>query len=524
MPLKLPTWWPLHRSHEAKLKGKIFPRLFIQQPNGMNRSIPLRFIPNDQYISTIGKLLESHEPATAVTYTIGQEYVRAQYPMHNPTNSQISRFQKEVVPILGMCYEYRHLSDSLGCWIENKWVDLIHPLFQELDISHHFFVITDDEAENWIAKLYTWAESTSPDCSNCKHIYHILKIFLEDLMEGLQVPEHSPPNYVGLIRLAMELGLLEAILLSTHKSFQTGKTVVIQLLNHKFWYPIFTRFFPTRYANINLWGYRGSEQLFPIPGTPLWLQRDWNDLWRALRNQDNERPFKNDYLALIQYIQRTYHSTVFTVLARHFRNENAFFSGLEGFTQSAITKAPYDADTEWFVRRLKKKCFVKVNRPHGGDKATADLIGLVAFAHALLEVERVITETITRFLEKSRTVPTLIQCQTMNIAMVISKILWRPAQRHVFALVKAEDKPDGWIDDPRGGRSTIVEIGPRVNDDGPGSMNVPQANSIGDILVQEQCGRCRRFITIVSWLQSIPPNDMPAKCPCQIFVSNNGND
>ena len=438
-----------------------------------------------------------------------------------------------VVPFMRTCYEYSSLCHVLSSLIEDGSVSLTHPLFQNYEKSNCFFVVSEDDAKNWLTKLQKSAANARPGCDNSKHIYNLMKIFLEDLMFGFREPKNSPVRFSELIRLGLELILIQGLLFLAHENFEVGQAAVVQLLNHKIWQPVFRKFFSSKYAIIELRGYQ-SVNLFPIPGTPLWTQEGWDALWKVFRDDENKRRFRNDYRALVEYHEHIYDAGLFDVLDNHFSNERAFFRELQGFKKSALKKAPNSAETEWFIRRLKKKCLVKTNKPHSGDRDTADLVGLVAFAHALLEVERIIQETVAKFYRRSREngVPeSMDQKSSVDIPMAISGVFWRPVRRHVLGLIRAEEG------NVSGNTSTTARIGSkRKSSKNPAFSpkdHIPsqhdregQSSSADDefrrMIEREPCGKCRKLINVMSWLQHIPePDEVETMCICEIFLPEN---
>ncbi|KAF8430541.1 hypothetical protein BGX38DRAFT_1232067 [Terfezia claveryi] len=271
--------------------------------------------------------------------------------------------------------------------------------------------------------------------------------FANRLRGDFKGPPYSPASYSGLIRLALELQDIQLWLLSKEVLEELGWDLLGRVLNRNIWQPTFYKFFPTKYAGINLEGYK-SVQTFPVPYTQYWTPNKWNCLRMDLTCTTTSRlKFKNDYRSVIAFINGEYGNTFLPILSRFFTEDRAFFTNLDKFKKHTIKRlkgkvsVPSYYDLVKHLKESKSGYLVTWNQPEGGDEMTLDLVGLVAFAYSLIDIERVTQEAMAEITDnKTHLAETDINMRPpADVMMAISDILWQPAREHVERYVERLD-------------------------------------------------------------------------------------
>ena len=272
--------------------------------------------------------------------------------------------------------------------------------------------------------------------------------FANRLRENFKGPRYAPASYSGLIRLAIELKDVQQWLFSTQALEAFGRDLLEKILNQKIWQPIFYKFFPTQYAGINLEGYI-SVQTFPVPYTQFWSPEKWSCLRKDLTGRTTERlKFKHDYRSVIAFVNQEYGAAFLPMLSRFFTGDRACFTNLDRYKKHTIKHykdKPEAPSYNKLVDRLKaskSEYLVALNQPEAGDEKTVDLVGLVAFAYSLIEIERVIQETVAGITRDTKYVPqTDINVRPpADVTVAIGDILWQPARKHVEGYLKVLDE------------------------------------------------------------------------------------
>jgi len=373
------------------------------------------------------------------------------YPMRtNPSAIQrdSETFERQVVPLFQSCQYYRTLVSQLKQLNELGWMNMEHPLFRWDGYRRYYYLQGNgaDTLRNMTAELEAVISQT--DGIDTEALEALFQDFANRLREDFKGPPYSPASYSGLIRLAMELKDVQQWLLPTQALEDLGWGLLERVLNRKIWQPTFHKFFPTKYAGINLEGYK-SVQPFPVPYTQYWSPEKWRYLRKDLTGRTTDRlKFKNDYRSVIAFVNEEYGASFLPILSRFFTGDRAFFANLDKFKKHTIKHYKDRPDVPSYnklVDRLKaskSEYLVTSNRPEEGDKITVDLVGLVAFAYSLIDIEKVTQETMAGITRNKKYVPQsdINVRPPADVTVAIGDILWQPAREHVERYLKVFDE------------------------------------------------------------------------------------
>ncbi|KAF8416813.1 hypothetical protein EV426DRAFT_701335 [Tirmania nivea] len=372
------------------------------------------------------------------------------YPMRTDP-SAIKRdpetFEDEVVPLFKTCQYYRTLISKLRQLTDVGWIEKEHPIFKWHGDRRYYYLQGDGLA---LQNMITEVEKalSQADGIGVEALEFLFQDFTNRLSVDLKEPPHSPASYSGLIRLAMELTDIQQWILPTQALQELGWDLLEKLLNQRVWQPTFYKYFPTKYAGINLEGYE-SVQTFPVPFTQYWSPKKWSCLREDLTGRTTERlKFETDYRSVIAFVNEEYGVTFLPILSRFFTGDRAFFANLDKFKKHTIKHyrdKPEVPSYSRLVDRLKNsksEYLVKSNQPEEGDDITVDLVGLVAFAYSLIDLERVIQETMAGITRVRGYIPqTDINVRPpAEVAVAIGEIVWQPAKKHVERNLKVLDE------------------------------------------------------------------------------------